>query len=120
MVLLIESERASKRVSEREKATLREERDELMALLTLEEERSHLSDRHMERMSRLLEGIALPDEFNFALIEEKDEIVMLNEELENELILKNVAINEMRLEMAALKDKIVLLESPKPQVHHVV
>lgn len=54
----------------------------MLALLALEEERSHLSDRHMERMSRLLEGIALPDGCNFALIEEKDEIVMLNEELE--------------------------------------
>jgi hypothetical protein len=54
----------------------------LLALLALEEERSRLSDRHMEKMSKLLEGIALPEGCNFALIEEKDEIVMLNEELE--------------------------------------
>jgi len=38
----------------------------------LEEEKSSLSERHMEKMNRLLEGIMLPEGCNFALIEEKD------------------------------------------------
>lgn len=34
-------------------------------------------------MNHLLEGLSIPEGCNFALIEEKDEIVFLNEELEN-------------------------------------
>lgn len=70
-------------------------------------------------MNHLLEGLSIPEGCNFALIEEKDEIVFLNEELENQLIIKNISINEMKLEMAALKEKIIFLESPKPQPHSV-
>lgn len=38
---------------------------------------------------------------------------MLNEELENELTNKNIAINQMKLEIEQLKQKVTVMENTK-------
>jgi hypothetical protein len=68
--------------------------------------------KHIEKLTKLIESLGNP-ESDFELIEEKDEIIMLNEELENELTNKNITINQMRNEIEQLKQRIAVLETAK-------
>lgn len=59
--------------------------------------------RHIEKLTRLVESLGDPSDLPCALIEEKDEIILLNEELEDELVCKNQTIGQMKGEIDHLK-----------------
>lgn len=59
--------------------------------------------RHIEKLTKLVESLADPSDLPCALIEEKDEIILLNEELEDELACKNQTIGQMKDEIDQLK-----------------
>ena len=55
--------------------------EELCELLTLEELRAQTANEHVTKMSRLFDELIKEDRGTFSQIQEKDEIIMLNEEL---------------------------------------
>lgn len=79
-------------------------------MLILEEEKNNISAKYIEKLTKMMESLSItPPDGEFNPIEEKDEILMLNEELENELTNKNIAINQMKLEIEQLRQKVTLL-----------
>lgn len=67
----------------------------MVLLLALEEERSGMAIKHVQKLNSLLEKLGT-QEGTFTLIEEKDEIIMLNEELEAEIAHKNQIVEGMK------------------------
>lgn len=81
-------------------------------MLTLEEERSSIASKHVSKMNSLIEQLGKEDG-SCALIHEKDEIVLMNEELEADINKKKQLIDALKKENEQMKGKIVQLESAK-------
>jgi hypothetical protein len=94
----------------RRNALLEVEKEELRELLTLEELRNRLAISHVAKMNVLVNQLKRDEGAEIDEIEEKDEIIMINEELELELANKNIVISQLQTELAQIKLKMAELE----------